>query len=305
VDQNLIARRFIVLARKLRDDVRKASGSLASKLSNIHTDFQKHIEAISKATETANAKQSGPPEVIARVHLSETVEIQKSTSDTRDDKKYQRRTLFVAWVTFIAIFGYAVLVFFQLREMIGATGAAQRTVDEARRNRVQSEKYLDATIAQFHLDQRAWVAVVDIKGTPELDKVWIVTVRARNSGKTFAKELRGTTSATPVPKGKSLDFVVKENKTTNTNPVTVAVLAPNADFENVIGDPAAAKINQTALDNLTHGDITEFVHGRLSYRDVFGCPHWTTYCFSLGTNLRWVGCNEHNSADDETCANKK
>jgi len=61
-----------------------------------------------------------------------------------------------------------------------ALTASQQSVD----------KSLGATIDNFHLDQRAWVAAIDVRGIPELDKPWEIVVTGKNTGKTFARKFQ-------------------------------------------------------------------------------------------------------------------
>ena len=287
---DIVTRRFIAIGNRIVAELRRLSDSI-----------QQHINATREASQARDQQYSPPPEVRAVLDAPHGVETRKSRSDAEDDQHHQRLTLLVSWLTLFAIVGYSIIMYYQLREMISSTGATQQAVQEARLNRQQSEKALNAAIEQFHLDQRAWVAVVQMGGIPEISKPWKISVRARNTGKTFAESLHGTGSAEPVPKGQYPDF---SRTPSTTSPITVAVLAPGADFDNVLGDPKGENINQVAIDNFTQGRIVEFVYGKLSYRDVFGCPHWTEYCYILGADLRWVGCSVHNSADNNTCQKK-
>jgi len=76
--------------------------------------------------------------VHAEVHLPHGVEIYKRTSDASDDKKYQFRTLFVAWLTFAALVIYAFISGWQLYEMRKATVA---------------------TTSQLELSERPWISL--------------------------------------------------------------------------------------------------------------------------------------------------
>jgi len=83
-------------------------------------------------------------------------------------RKYQRLTLLVSGLTLLAIIIYAILVYFQWTEMIAATDATQQAVHEARLSRQQAQKSLNATIDQFHSEQRPYVWTISSGvGSPE------------------------------------------------------------------------------------------------------------------------------------------
>jgi len=55
---------------------------------------------------------------------------------------------------------------------------------------------------------------------------------------------------------------------------------------------------QDDFDAFESGTTKLFIHGRFSYEDVFGKPHWTEYCFVLQSSLTaFGGCEVHNDAD--------
>jgi hypothetical protein len=200
LDQNLIARRFIVLARKLRDDVRKLLPSLGSDLHEI----KNAVQSIDKNARAYQEKEQAKPEVIAILHEPEATQAERHTTNTHTQRR-DRIRLLVEWLTFFAVLFYGLVAYQQWKEMIVATDAAQRAVDETRLNRIQSDKSLTATIAQFHQDQRAWVSVNSVElTTPWSDTtVGTITVSVSNSGKTPAINARITKlSIKPFPVSK-------------------------------------------------------------------------------------------------------
>lgn len=83
---------------------------------------------------------------------------------------------------------YAVIVYSeQLDEMRKSTDAATRAAKAA-------EDSVMLTRETAHLDQQAWVAVTAISGTPKPDELTNINVLIRNSGKTFAKNVEGSTN---------------------------------------------------------------------------------------------------------------
>jgi hypothetical protein len=61
------------------------------------------------------------------------------------------------------------------------------------------------------------------------------------------------------------------------------------------------EITQSDLDGIRHGDLTLFVHGRMTYDDMFGCAHWTSFCTRLKPDLKYASYGKHNDADQNRC----
>lgn len=155
---------------------------LLSAIPTIVKTIENQTEAITEATKTAKAQQDLQQEML--ISLLHGVETRKSENDATADRNYQRHTLLVSWLTLIAIVIYASLVYLQWQEMIGATNAAQDAVHEARLTRQQSQKAFDATVSQFHLDQRAWIGPVDASITWAVGKPLLIAIPIKNTGKT-------------------------------------------------------------------------------------------------------------------------
>ncbi len=83
-------------------------------------------------------------------------------------------------------------------------------------------------------------------------------------------------------------------------------LAPNAGGSlpfNPLNDGATGKpapLTQEIIDKISSGELKIFVHGKLDYQDIFGDPHWTTYCAQLTVpfNGQFLRCETHNDTDD-------
>ena len=233
------------------------------------------IEEIGKALRNQNdviseVAQSANRPVPVEVTLSQSVETRKSTNDARDDRSYQRLTLLVSVLTFCAVSIYAVLVYFQLREMIGATGATQDAVHEARLSRQQAQKSLQSTVDQFGLDQRAWIGPAD---GPVIDwgvgKVFSVTLPVRDTGKTPGINLTTVAVLRGLAKNKQPTFT--DFKQT----IGHGVLQPSATTYIIVA--SESPVPQTQFDAVKSGDLVVWVYGRITYNDVFGRPHWTTF----------------------------
>ena len=244
-----------------------------------------------------------------------------SSSQQPPKTKWQR---FKAWVwpmdfnNFVMIFLTCVIAFgtlvsagaivMQWREMVSGSDQTDRIIcadnriAAAMENSVgQAQQSLDASIDASHTDQRAWVAAVSIGGVPELGKQWIVTIKGKNTGKTFAKKFRMTTSVSRVaPPRTEPDFTER--------PVTdksISILAPNGEYTStatVTGDPNApyplANPTQDDLNSIRSEKVSFFAYGEMEYSDVFQVVHWTKFCFHLTRQMAWESCSIHNDTDN-------
>lgn len=281
-----VTRQFINLTKKFRKELRL----LVSKLNSA---LDKQTEAIRETNQTANTKESVPPEVITHVHLPESIEVHKRASDASDDKKYQRRTLFVSSVTFAVLFGYTIIVYFQWREMINATGVSQQAVIEARRNRIQAEKSLNATIEQFHLEQRAWITVASIKlNILAEDQPISIRLNVANTGKIPAIL---TTARYTIRINPTIDFP----DTAGYKPVpSGAMVTPGIP---IAADCTGHKLVQAEVNAIKTSSAFLYIYGYFNYRDAFRNDRTTGYCGLYNPKsdefFQPTECNQRNYAD--------
>jgi hypothetical protein len=155
----------------------------------------------------------------------------------------------------------------------------------------QSKSALDTTIAASRLDQRAWMGITQVIGKPEEDKVFDVTIELKNSGKTPANNVVIYNVYDPVPVGDGAHFgweTLVPNK--------FGTVPPNVERLFTIHPSKFAKLTKADMD--TFNTRTMWVHGRITYDDIFGRHHWLTYCTSLTAGWVWAFCSEHNDTDD-------
>ena len=166
-------------------------------------------------------------------------------------------------------------------------------------NEKNNRAILETGVANFHLDQRAWVAAVSITGVPEINKPFIVKVVSKNTGKTFAKGFRAVVAVQKGRKGK-IDFDAIHGM----RPESISLLAPNGEYTSETtltgenSNPHQNNPDQALLNGINTGDVQIVVWGRMDYTDIFKVAHWSTFCFSLGTQKTWQSCKEHNDADN-------
>jgi hypothetical protein len=207
----------------------------------------------------------------------------------------------VSFFTFCAILCaicvQAAIYFFQLKQINKSTDAAAKAANAAEASVKQVRK-------AAHRDQRAWVAVVDIQGIPEAGTIFSVNLVAQNSGKTFAKDVAMRAVAELITeKGGEPDFSLEDSAAARKDS-SVSLLAPNADYLMDIElrkQTPPHEITQSDLDGIRRGDLTIFIHGKMTYDDIFGCTHWTTFCTRLKPDLKYASYGRHNDADQNLC----
>jgi hypothetical protein len=207
----------------------------------------------------------------------------------------------VSFLTFCAILCalcvQAGIYFFQLKHINKSTVAAIKAANAAE----ASVKQVTRTARR---DQRAWVAVVDIQGIPEVGAIFSVNLVAQNSGKTFAKNLtmRAVVEAI-AEKEREPDFSLEDSAAARKDS-SVSLLAPNADYVMDIElrkQTPPHEITHGDLDGIRRGDLAIFVHGKMTYDDIFGCTHWTSFCTRLKPDLKYASYGKHNDADQNGC----
>jgi hypothetical protein len=112
------------------------------------------------------------------------------------------------------------------------------------------------------MDQRAWVAVSDIPPDFQKNKDWKVRIIFKNTGKTPAKDFVIKAIGEAVAKGQ------KPNQEERTLPGR-GIIAPDGLFHSNLSVSSGYDWNSTDL----------IIHGRIDYDSVFGCSHWTEFCY--------------------------
>jgi hypothetical protein len=204
--------------------------------------------------------------------------------------------LVISFLMFCAICVQAGIYLLQVRQMKKSTEAATRAANAA-------ETSVREVRRTARRDQRAWVAAVDIQGIPEVGTIFSVNLVAQNSGKTFAKNVTMRAVVEIAQKGEEPDFSLEDSDSAR-KASSISLLAPNADYVMDIElrkQTAPHEITQSDLDGIRSGNLTIFVHGRITYDDVFGCGHWTSFCTRLKPDLKYASYGKHNDADQNRC----
>jgi hypothetical protein len=150
------------------------------------------------------------------------------------------------------------------------------------------------------IDQRAWVGVTGIEGRPNLNQKLIVTTKAINTGKSFAINFRSVVYFQMVPADGKPDFSLDELRPYADASKTL--LAPGGGEyvteSDVFCEYETKTVTQTQLNDWKEGKSLFIVAGKLTYEDIFGYPHWTTFCFRMRRDLKGYNTyKDHNDTD--------
>jgi hypothetical protein len=204
--------------------------------------------------------------------------------------------LVISFLMFCAICVQAGIYLLQVRQMEKSTEAATRAANAA-----------EASVRQVRTtarhDERAWIALVDIQGIPEVGTTFSANLVAQNSGKTFAKNLTMRAVIEIAKKGEEPDFSLDDSDAARKDS-GVSLLAPNADYVMDVEfrkQTPPHEITQSDLDGIRSGNLVVFVHGRITYDDIFGCSHWTSFCTRLKPDLKYASYGKHNDTDQNSC----
>jgi hypothetical protein len=189
----------------------------------------------------------------------------------------------------------------QLKEMRRQRTEMRKSTYAATAAAKAAEAGIRKTEESSHLDQRAWIGVFGIQGDPTIGKPYEVTVELRNSGKTFANKVTIRTKTQPLEVWQIPDFDVEGD----TSGVESNALVPPGGVG--FGHGKTSDVKEPDLDKIEQGSIVCYTYGKVTYEDIFGCPHWTTFCYILEgdrtTGWRYTAYRSYNQADDNRCTN--
>jgi hypothetical protein len=249
-----VSRQFINLTKKFRKELRPL-------LSKLDRTLDKQTAAIRENTKAKDVTSSPINQFSPTVNLPESIEIHQREDEASQQRNFQSRTLLLSFTTFLAVAVYAALVYLQYREMISATDASQQAVVEARRNRLQADKALNATIEQFHLDQRAWIGMTRGQVGIKVGELFNYKLEIKNTGKTPALDVQAYTVSDQILKGTlpPHNLVWK--------PEFEQILHPGQ--ENDVGVKGNTLISQSGYDSIKSGHEVLWIRTQIRYRDVF------------------------------------
>jgi hypothetical protein len=147
-----------------------------------------------------------------------------------------------------------------------------------------SKKSLQASIDNFHLDQRAWVGINEIATPPQIHPGLNLapTIFASNTGKTPAFHV--------VDRSGWAMLTVSEHYDPATRLLSIApdqqgVISPNGGRQ-FVGTPHT--ITQSESDAINAGTSVVYVFGEITYEDSFHGRHRTKFSLKMQKSTTWA-----------------
>lgn len=174
--------------------------------------------------------------------------------------------------------------------------------DAVNRTLWQNQMTLNATVDQFHLDQRAWIGVEDISSnppTPQVDKPWDISVTLKNTGKTPAKNILMRSAEATLKQLPDVNARCGEAVRIN---ASSTLLPPNGTYRIILHVSNGVKVPIDWEKEISDAGKL-YVSGCIVYDDVFRQKHWMTYCGDFeppanGGPVNFLACKMHNDTGD-------
>lgn len=281
---DFVTRQFIVLAKKLRDEFRKARETLHNDLSRLTDGLKNLKDAISTQGQT-NQKQ---PEINPRITATDfqtQVPIRVQTEAKRSTPERVWRFIKGAFeiAGIVAVITYTIIAYQQWQESTDATNFSARQAELSR-------KGLNETVKQFRTAQRAWIGVL-AELYPQPNSAPNIAWRARwaNSGPTPALDAQIEPGWMYQKRSYLVESDFRQGSQKRLNPGykgSHAVIMPNSGGTTPGYFLADAPLPGKYL----------FLIVTITYSDIFGHTHTTRSCQRLDHNSL-SDCNIQNSID--------
>ena len=182
--------------------------------------------------------------------------------------------------------------------------ASQNFADASKIQAETGKKSLQATIDNFHEDQRPWVGLMGSNHTSielSLNLPIKSEIEIQNFGKTPAiheasvNKLLTRPLSVPLP---SMDnySIVDAGPTITLMPTATVSGKISSDTGSDIGNNFV--LDQTVLDAIQQGVLQIYLYGSIWYDDAFGKSHRTDYCLLYQPKSHgFTACDSHNYAD--------
>jgi len=156
----------------------------------------------------------------------------------------------------------------------------------------------------LHIEQRAWVTESDISGKAQEGQVYKIAVTFKNTGKTPAKQHPGLSAscfrlkeiADPDP-----DWDTEVAKEAAGNIFTKGLIPPNGAFAHNLNASHDAKMAADDIPKISNPTLVMLVFGKIIYWDIFGCEHWSTYCYRAYPDGTFIQYGPYNDSDENEC----
>ncbi|MGO9554356.1 MAG: hypothetical protein ACLP2U_04950 [Syntrophobacteraceae bacterium] len=152
--------------------------------------------------------------------------------------------------------------------------------------------------SSMKLDQRAWIGSTIVKGLWGIGKPIDISVQFRNTGKTPAKNVATITICDTIEKNIAPSFDAESNIW---NDQSRSVMTPQqvAFIEVHVHDDLQDVARDAIINDVLNGVKRAYVHGRVEYEDIFGKPHWLTFCYFYDPIAKgYRNYSQHNDTDN-------
>ncbi len=278
--------------RRLLDLLRNSSEALRTDLGALKEVIENQIRAIRDQTEREGEQSKRAAEIVSRA-------IGSTDDDKSDDRTYREKNYRVqkilAFVTFLAFLAAAVAA----GGAIYYARIANRTLKEIKSQTCAAWELQQNANDFFRTDERAWLEIVpeifpskplllESNTPPFYDYRFAI----KNTGKTPAKIMKVGDNTRGIINGKDSEIGLRDYPLIP-RPAPV-LLVPGSDIPWILRG-----IMQT---NSVMPDGRLMLHqyiGRIDYQDIFGGPHWVTFCYQLHDDATPAMCEFGNSGDTE------
>jgi len=156
------------------------------------------------------------------------------------------------------------------------------------------------------VDQRAWISVVFLSNFPLEGASIPAPIQLTNTGKTPAKDVEGDIVATVLKRGDEplFDYSVGHPH----NRLHAGAIFPNTPISTAVslvryGLQTAEPIVPTPelRQEIASGQSFIIFYGKITYADIFGVRHWTTFCTGSGSAIQsndLKKCVSYNDVDN-------
>jgi hypothetical protein len=287
--------------------------SLVKKFHESLNPTREVLEKISSQIDTAtaeykaeNAKEKPTP-VIRGVLNRPQAEIDNEESRHTRHEGRDRVRLIVEVIALgigAIVAGANVLLWIQTREATRiasiSASAALKGADAAADQVSATKQSIEASIENFRLDQRAWLGyrAVGILEPITAHRPLRMVLSIKNTGKTPALKVRESTTTAGPNKPNAVipgpSFKEKANGSIDSQ----AVVQPDGELTIPVDYPK--DISQPFIDAIKAGVTTIYIVSKVTYSDVFGRTHYTTFCAELSATLNaFSECRNYNDTDDK------
>lgn len=263
-------REFLVVARKIRDELRA-----------IRESTEQQSRRTSEELQAAKEKPDPTPEIRSILNTLQRIEDRQGTAN-ESQGRHQRRNLIAQWSGVLAIVAYTSVAAWQgctmsrtLKEIQKQTPKLAESADAARYGSRTAASALAENEKQFKIDER-----------PYLTKDYVRLAEKPVKGRKLAGEVfwrnTGRTPAIHVHSWLRIDVLNHEPR----NPAQWAAYAkaqkPQIDFGSGVGRSVSVEGNNP-LEEPWFGEITSktshiYIYGAVVYQDVFGDQHESSVC---------------------------